>query len=120
MSYEIQQQLQYEEKIIFGLTFKQLLYAVIFGVPCLIIFFKTKMGIVPKSCIAALLMGTASLFMFFDFSGYIKNMVYWFKFRDVSLMDAKMIQFIGIEKIENGVVYVNKAKKPVVKRKAAK
>ena len=31
MTYQIPQQLQYKEKIMFGLTFKQLAYASIFG-----------------------------------------------------------------------------------------
>ena len=111
MSYEIPQQLQYEEKIIFGLTFRQMFYAALFGIPCLIIFLKTRIDIYFKAIIAAILLGTASLFMFFNFSAYLKNVLNWAKFREIHLMDLKMIQFLGIEKIENGVVYVSKAKK---------
>ena len=117
MPYEIPQQLQYEEKIIFGLTFRQLIYAAIFLVPSLIIFFNTNLDIYIKASISAMLMGTASLFMFFNFSGYLKNIWSWFKFREITLMEPKMVQFIAIEKIENGVVYVNKAKKPASIRK---
>jgi len=111
MSYEIPQQLQYEEKIIFGLTFRQLFYAAIFGIPCLILFFKTRIDIYIKAVIGALLMGTASLFMFFNFSAYLRNILNWTKFREISMMDRKMIQFLGIEKIQNGVVYVSKTKR---------
>ena len=117
MSYEIPQQLQYEEKIIFGLTFRQLFYAAIFGIPCIIIFFKTKIDIYIKVIIAAPLLGIASLFMFFNFSSYLKNILNWAKFREIKMMDPKMLQFIGIEKIQNGVVYVCKTKKYMAGKK---
>lgn len=111
MSYEIPQQLQYEEKIIFGLTFRQLFYAALFVIPCLIIFFKTKIDIYIKVVISAILLGIASLFMFFGFSNYISNILNWTKFREMHITDPKMIQFLGISKIQNGVVYVSKAKR---------
>ena len=117
MSYEIPQQLQYEEKIIFGLTFRQLFYAAIFGIPCIIIFFKSKIDIYIKVIITSLLLGIASLFMFFNFSSYIKNILSWTKFREMRMMDSKMIQFLGIAKIQNGVVYVNKTKRTAESKK---
>ena len=117
MSYEIPQQLQYEEKIIFGLTFRQLFYAALFVIPCLIIFFKTKIDIYIKAIIAAILLGTASLFMFFNFSTYLKNLWNWTKFREMRMMDSKIIQFLGIAKIQNGVVYVNKTKRTAESKK---
>ena len=120
MPYEIPQQLQYEEKIIFGLTFRQLFYAILFLVPSLFIFFKTRIDIYIKAVLTAILLGIASLFMFFNLSSYLGNLIYWMKFREANLMDAKMIQFLGIEKIENGVIYVNKAKKPVANKKNAR
>ncbi|MBL7054875.1 PrgI family protein [Candidatus Woesearchaeota archaeon] len=116
MSYEIPQKLQYEEKIIFGLTFKQIVYALFLILPALIIFLKSSLNFYAKLVIAVLLVGTAFLFMFCDFSSYIKNMLSWFKFREMSLMDSKMINFMGIEKIEEGVLYVRKYKKSVEKK----
>ena len=115
MPYEIPQQLQYEEKIIFGLTFKQLFYVAVFIVPALIIFLKTNLSIYIKLLIGSNLIGLACLFMFFNFSTYLMNLVSWLKFREAWLMEPKMIQFLGIEKIENGVVYVWKGKKPIKK-----
>ena len=112
MSYEIPQQLQYEEKIVFGLTFRQMVYAIIFGIPALIIFFKTKWPIVIKGIIATILIGISCLFMFFNLKSYLNNMLIWLKFREISAMDLKMIQFIGIKKIQNGVVYIEVSKKP--------
>ena len=115
MPYEIPQQLQYEEKIIFNLTFRQLMYAAIFVVPALLIFLKTNWNLYVKLTIGTILIGFGSLFMFFNFASYLRNIIEWYKTRELLLMDAKMIQFLGIEKIENGVIYVWKAKKPVKK-----
>ncbi len=117
MAYEIPQQLQYEEKIIFGLTFRQLLYAVLFGIPSIIIFFKTRMDVYTRSTIVLILLAIASLFMFFNFSRYLRDIVQWTKFREMRQMDDKMIQFLRIEKIEKGELYVWKTKKYPKKKK---
>ena len=45
MSYEIPQQLEYKEKIIFGLTFSQLLYALIFSPLALAFLFKLPLAL---------------------------------------------------------------------------
>ena len=111
MPYEIPQQLQYEERVLFGLTFKQVVYAAIFIVPALVMFLKTNLGMYVKITIATFLIGTAILFMFFNFSSYIRNMISWFKFREVSINQQKMVRFLGIEKIKDGTVYVNQSKK---------
>ena len=118
MPYEIPQQLQYEEKIIFGLTFKQLMYAAIFILPALLIFLKTNLNMYVKISIGMVLVGMGVLFMFFNLSSQIMNFVAWFRYREFFLMDESMIQFIGIEKIEEGVVYVWKGKKPVEKARS--
>ena len=111
MTYEIPQKLQYEEKIIFGLTFKQLAYAMLLILPAILIFLKTDINIYAKAIIASILSGIAFLFMFFDFSSYIRNMTSWFKSREMFLMDEKMQNFLAIEKIEKGVLYVRNYKK---------
>ena len=110
MAYEIPQKLQYEEKIIFGLTFKQLAYAMLLILPAILIFLKTDINMYAKLAIASILSGLAFLFMFFDFSSYSKNMISWIKTREMWFMDGKMQNFLGIEKIEKGVLYVRKNK----------
>jgi len=108
MPYEIPQRLQYEEKIIFGLTFRQLAYAAIFIVPALIIFLKTKLDLYLKIVISFALISLAAMFMFFNLQNYIKNMFSWMRFRKAGLMDKKMKEFLGIAKIEKGVLYVRR------------
>lgn len=110
MAYEIPQQLQYEERIIFGLTFKQLVYALSIGSPALLITFRTKMPFYAKATFLIILMAMACLFMFFNFSAYLLDLYSWLQFREASLMDLRMIKFIGIGKIQDGVVYVYKTK----------
>lgn len=108
MAYEIPQKLQYEEKIIFGLTFKQIIYASIFLLPALLIFVKTKINFIAKIILATLLVALGILFMFFNFQSYIKNISQWYKFREVNYTDRKMKEFIGVDKVENGVIYARK------------
>ena len=110
MAYEIPQQLQYEEKIIFGLTFNQLIYASIFIFPAIVIFMKTHLNLYFKIFLATLLISFGCLFMFFNFSSYLKNLISWLQFREISLADPKMKEFFAINKIENGVIYVSKTK----------
>jgi hypothetical protein len=106
MAYEIPQKLQYEEKIIFGLTFRQLVYALIFLVPSLVIFLKTSFNIFIKLAICAVLISLGVMFMFFNLSRLIKNFLAWKKFRLALLMDEKMKEFLGIKNIENGILYI--------------
>jgi hypothetical protein len=112
MAYEIPQQLKYEEKILFGLTFKQMVYAMLFIFPALTIFLKTSLNIYMKIIIVAILASLGCLFMFFDFWSHVKDFSNWFMFREVWLMEPKMIEFLGIEKVEEGIIYVWKTKKP--------
>ena len=116
MSYEIPQQLRYEEKIIFGLTARQLGYASISFIPALMLFVKSNLGIVIRIILSTSLICVGSLFMFFDFSGYIGNFLAWFRFRNVSISDKKMIDFLGLEKVSGGVLYVRKTKSAISKK----
>lgn len=107
MVYEIPQKLQYEEKVIFGLTFRQLSYAAVFLLPTLLWFMKSKLNIYLKASICTVPITIAVLFMFFNFKEYLKNIITWSKFREVFITDDKMFRFIGIEKVIGGVIYVS-------------
>lgn len=113
MAYEIPQKLQYDEKIIFGLTFRQLAYAFAFLLPALIIFLRLKAGLYLKLGLSTILIILAFLFMFFDFMQYIKNIAYWCKIREMSMMDRNMLNFLGIVKIDKGVLHVKGNKKDI-------
>ncbi|MBS3165532.1 PrgI family protein [Candidatus Woesearchaeota archaeon] len=64
MSYEIPQQLEYKEKIIFGLTFQQLLYALIFSPLALALLFKTPYAITYRIGLALIPSALACIFIF--------------------------------------------------------
>jgi len=98
MSYEIPQQLEYKEKIMFGLTFKQLSYLFLFGF--LDLAFLKKGFSVPV--LWSLLMLNSSIgmgFVFFDFSGRIKIFWNYMKFKGLVEDSKKLKKFMGIKKI---------------------
>lgn len=108
MPYEIPQKLQYEEKLLFGLTFKQIVYAALLIPLALIIFLKTGFHLYVRSFLSFLLVMLAVSFMFLNLKEHIINIWSWLKFREAWLMDKKMSKFLGIEKVENGNLYVKR------------
>ena len=108
MAYEIPQQLQYEEKIIFGLTFNQLIYAAVFFPIIFLVAMKTDFDISVKATIIFFLVVLAILLMFFNFKTYAKNVIKWLTFFESRLMDKDMKEFIGVEKIEKDAIHIKK------------
>jgi hypothetical protein len=103
MSYEIPQQLQHKEKIVFGLTFTQLAWALLFGSITLIIL--TGKGDITTKFIIALFPATFGvLFVFFDVSSWFRHLVSFFKFRAVSIESDKMKKLLGINRVKDNVV----------------
>lgn len=80
--YEIPQQLEYKEKIVFGLTFGQLMYALIF-LPIAVMFFRMDAPLPVKVFLTLIPVSWAAGFMFFDLSSKIKDWYWWWKFREV-------------------------------------
>ncbi|MFH1972795.1 MAG: DUF87 domain-containing protein [archaeon] len=81
MTYEIPQQLEYQEKIIFGLTFKQSMYAVVFGLIDFAIFFKTGFSITLKIILMLFPTLLAVGFMFLKLDNQIVNLYHFLQFR---------------------------------------
>ena len=104
MGYEIPQQLEYKEKIIFGLNFKQLGYAFGFAPLMLIIFFKTGLDIYVRGTITALLAGLACAFMFFNLDFHIRSWIAWLRFRNTT--DRKKLEtFAGVKEVKDNLIY---------------
>ena len=101
MSYEIPQQLAYKEKILFGLTFEQVGYALLFIPVALVVFFKTNWHVIVRWCLAFFLCCLAFLFMFFDFRSYLRNWIGFLKFRKADGFDERIVQFLEIRRIED-------------------
>ena len=110
MSYQIPQQLEYKEKIMFGLTFKQLSFAFVFGLTG-ILFYKT----IANPYVKYSLIFTSSMlgigFMFLSFDKLLKNYVIFFKNRKLTKDSIKLQQFIGIKNIEEKCIILSTNKK---------
>jgi hypothetical protein len=110
MTYQIPQKLEYKEKIMFGLTFKQLAYALVFGLIGLL-FIK----IIPFLCIGYVFAGISSIiglcFIFFDLETLIKNYYFYFKFRQISLKKEDILNFLDITEVKDNLIINNKGKK---------
>ena len=115
MAYQIPQQLEYQEKIMFGLTFKQLIYAAIFGSVALVLL--TKINNVPMKYILPLIPSAIGIgFMFFNLDVRINDYWGYFKFRKMNRKDDRLEKVIGIKNIENDVIVTNQNKKVAILR----
>tara|TARA_B100000315_G_C14583521_1_gene591741 strand:- start:307 stop:3441 length:3135 start_codon:yes stop_codon:yes gene_type:complete len=111
MPYEIPQELEYKEKILFGLTAGQLGYALIFLPIALLLFFKTGLSLPFRIFLTTIPTLIGLLFMFCNFKNTLLNWKFFFSFRKASLQTEKMKQFIPVQNIEKSVVEVKEGKK---------
>jgi len=110
MTYEIPQQLEYKERIAFGLTLSQLLIAFGFTLPAIVVFI--LLGTIGVGLTVQLLSlipfaAIALAFMFFDFWQKIKDVIAFMKFRFDVIYSDKMKKYIGLKKIAENVIQTN-------------
>jgi len=99
MAYEIPQQLQHKEKILFGLTFGQLGWSALFGFIILIIILSGSGTSRFFFAIFPLIFGI--LFVFFDLSVWLSHLLRFVRFRHAFLGDQKLKDLVEITKIED-------------------
>lgn len=102
--YEIPQQLEYKEKIVFGLTFPQLAYALVFFPFVFSFLFKLDAPIeirIILACIPGLL---AVGFMFFDLTTRLKDWYTWFRLRELD-EPLKIKSALEIGEVKDGFIY---------------
>lgn len=104
MGYEIPQQLAYTEKIIFGLSFKQLAYAILFLIPMLLFFFKTDFSIVTRSFVVGFLCCFAVGFMFFNLDYHLNGWIAWYKVREIKTKEQFNL-FKGIKEVKDDLIH---------------
>ena len=110
MAYQIPQQLAYKEKIMFGLTFKQLLYAFLFGSMSLLIFRKIdnmSVGVILSSIPSIIGFG----FVFFNLEEKLKDAYFYLSLRELNFDSPKLKKFFGIKEIKNNFIVNSKNKK---------
>ena len=101
--YEIPQQLEYKEKIVFGLTFGQLMYAMIF-LPFAIIFFRMNIPLPMKVFLIFIPVSLAVGFMFLNLASKIKDWYWWWKFREIK--DTIKLKKLFKGRIEENAIFV--------------
>ena len=106
MTYEIPQELEYKEKIVFGLNFEQLLYLILFGFLILVILFKLDLNQELKVFLSTLVGILAICFMFFNLRQKIKDFWDWYKFREFRVAGVRMKRLIPEINIQNNILEV--------------
>lgn len=107
MPYEIPQNLKYEEKIAFDLTFMQLFWIGLFGGSAAIILFKTALPLILKVPTALFLSLLAIGFAFFGFWQHLKNLnTYRNSIRKAGYFDKRLNDFIEAKKVEDDAIHL--------------
>src|SRR3989338_5413742 len=105
MPYEIPSELQYHEKIVFGLTMQQLGWALLFGTPALFVVLKTELALPFKVAIATVCTAVAVLFMFCGAFGWLRHILAWWQMREFEEGEPEMDEFLPMS-YEKGSVLV--------------
>lgn len=113
MSYEIPQQLEYKEKIMFGLTFKQLAYLFLFAPFIFYVFFKTSLHLAIKIPLMTLIAGFAIGFIFLDLDKHLRNWHSWYKTKNIEL-PHKLASFIPVKEIKEDLIVTHDNRKLAV------
>ena len=114
MAYEIPSSLQYEEKMIAGLTFRQV---VCLGVPGLasMAIFKSSLPVALKGGFIAVAMALGAVFAFSGIEEKLLNMaLYYAAPRRMGLLDQKMAGFIGVKEIRADTMFLSNGEKRAI------
>src|SRR3989338_9986597 len=115
MPYEIPQNLKYKEKILFGLTFKQLVFIALFGGLGAFAFFKTNLMFEIKIAVVIITGLLAVGFAFFNFLEVIQNIIKFQRsIKKAHGLDPRLSQLVNVKKIENDIVYLNDGNAAVI------
>jgi len=112
--YEIPQQLEYKEKIVFNLTFEQLAYAFLFFPVVFIILFRLNIPLTARVFLAIFPSLLATGFMFFDLKEHLKNWVGWYKHRYIS-SQIKIQEMFKITDIKDNFLISKNKKLAILK-----
>ena len=110
MTYDIPPPLQHKEKIIFGLTFSQLAYALPTFLLAFFIIFKLPLPIEISGAIALLPVSLAGFLMFFDGKKRITDLTRHLRNQEAEVNSDTLKQIIDIKKVENDLVQTSKSR----------
>ncbi len=107
LPYEIPQNLKYQEKIVFDLTFNQLAWLSVFGCLAAIVFLKTNLPFYLKVVISLFLFLLGVGFAFFGFTNHLGALkTYKDSIRQAGYFDSRLKAFVDVEKIEDDAIFL--------------
>ncbi len=112
--YEIPQQLEYKEKIVFGLTFEQLAYAFLFFPIAFLILFRLNINLYARVFLAIFPCTLAVGFMFLDFKKHLKDWFIWYRYRIIN-SQMQMQKLFGIKQIKDDFLFTKDKKLAILK-----
>lgn len=107
MAYEIPQELEYKEKILFGLTFKQVSVLIISSIISILFYIFTNHQFYAKITVVVILELIGLAFMFLDLQRHIKNIFKFFQNKTIKFGTFKMNRLVGIKKVKKRTINKN-------------
>lgn len=107
MPYEIPQNLRYQEKIIFGLTFPQLIWLGLFAGSGALIFLKAPLELYFRAAISGILVLLGFGFAFMGLAQHLLTFrAYRSSIREAGYLDKRLNSFVEVKKVENDSIYL--------------
>ena len=110
MAYEIPQQLEYKEKIMFGLTFRQLAYTLLFLPIVIFFYFKSSFNLPLRVFFSINFSAFAIGFIFLNLDSHLKSWIIWLKYRKLEKPD-KLAKFILVKEIKDDLIHTHDKRK---------
>ncbi|MEK6899787.1 MAG: PrgI family protein, partial [Nanoarchaeota archaeon] len=114
MAYDIPPPLEHKEKIVFGLSFSQLAYALPSLLLIFLIFFKFNLSIPLASAFSFFLVAIASFFIFFDGKHKLTYFFNHIRHQKISINSDALKKIIDIQKIEQNCIETKNSKLAVL------
>jgi len=107
MSYDIPDKIQYREKIVFGLDWRQLGIAVLFGFLAVLAYRLLPLSGDAKLVAPAVFVCIGAVFVFFKLENpFFDRKAYYSNLRRGGGLDKHVQAFIGVRKVENDTIYL--------------
>jgi len=114
MAYDIPPPLKHKEKILFGLTFSQLFYAVPAFLLCFLVLFKFNLRIEVSGIISVIIIFIAAFFIFFDGLGKIKNFYNYKRNPKMGVSSKELEKIIDVENVKDNFLIQKNSKLAVI------
>src|SRR3989338_366457 len=114
MAYDIPPPLQHKEKIVFGLTFEQLIYAAPAFLIIVFLIFGTKFPIEFSGSMSVGIIIVTIFFMYFDGRNKIVNMFLFLKNQEVKINTKQLDKIIDLQSLKDDVLGTSECKLAVI------